>query len=429
MADVKNLKDSETVEERKAANPNKGKNAALNRKRAAAAAAAAAAQSEAEEKPRPIPVAPAARATRPRRRHWLVVLSFFVVFVAPLAGVWWYLNERAADQFVSKVGFSVRTEETSTPTDVFGSLLSISSGSSSDTDILYEFIQSQELVKRIQDELDLKALFSKPENDPFYSFQADGSIEDLVKYWGRMVKINYDGASGLIELNVLAFDPDDAQQIAIAIFDNSSEKINELSAIARDDATRYARIDLDTAIESLKAARRAITNFRNVHQIVDPQSDIQGQVGLLNTLQVQLAEAFIELDLLSETARENDPRIEQVTLRIKVIQERIAVERKKFGKAETESGEAFSTIVGDFEELEVDREFAEQAYLAALSAFNAANATAQRKSRYLAAYISPTKAERSTYPQKTNILILTALFLFLFWAILVLLGYAIKDRR
>lgn len=430
MADLKNVENSEAMEERiakKAARANKGKNAALKRKRAAAAAAVA--ENSASDKPRLIPVAPAAQATRPQRRHWAVVLSFFVVFVIPLSVVWWYLSERAADQYVSTVGFSVRTEETSTPTDVFGSLLSMSSGASSDADILYEFIQSQDLVKRIQNELDLKSLYRKPDNDPFYSFKDSGTIEDLVSYWGRMVKINYDGASGLIELNVLAFDPDDAQSIARTIFNNSSQKINELSAIARDDATRYAREDLDASITSLKDARRAITNFRNIHQIVDPQADIQGQVGLLNTLQVQLADAFIELDLLRETARDTDPRIAQVTLRIRVIQDRIDVERKKFGKTETETGEAFSTIVGDFEELEVDREFAEQAYLAALSAFNAANGNAQRQSRYLAAYISPTKAERSTYPQKTNILVLVSLFLFLFWAIVVLLGYAVKDRR
>lgn len=424
--DIPKAKSEQKV--KKSVNPNRGRNAALRKERKAAAAAKKAAQKPAPQPPK-ITIAPAATAARPRRRHWGVVLSFFIVFVLPLCVIWWYLSEKAADQYVSKVGFSVRTEETSTPTDVFGSLLSISTGSSSDTDILYEFIQSQELVKNLDDELDLKARYSKPDNDPFYSFDESGTIEDLVDYWDSMVKIYYDGASGLIELNVLAFDPDDAQQIAKAIFQQSTNKINDLSAIARDDATRYAREDLNLALARLKTARRAITDFRNRHQIVDPQADIQGQVGLLNTLQVQLADALIELDLLKATTRSTDPRIEQVTLKINVIRERIQAERKKFGQTETSAGQAFSTIVGDFEELEVDREFAEQAYLAALSAFNSAKAEAQRQSRYLAAYISPTKAERSTYPQQANILTLASLFLFLCWAILVLLGYAVKDRR
>jgi capsular polysaccharide transport system permease protein len=374
-------------------------------------------------------VAPPASSSRPHKRHWGVLVSFIVIFILPLFAIWWYLSERAADQYVSKVGFSVRTEETASAMDIFGSLTALSKGSSSDTDILYEFIQSQELVQKLNEELDLRALYSIPQNDPFFSFDNEGSIEDLVDYWARMVKIYYDGSTGLIELNVLAFDPDDALRIAEAIFRQSSTKINELSAIARNDATRYAKEDLDLAIERLKASRRAITDFRNKHQIVDPQADIQGQVGLLNTLQVQLADALIELDLLKATTRVSDPRVEQVTLKISVIRARIKAERNKFGQNETSDGEAFSKIVGDYEELAVDREFAEQAYLSSLSAFNSAKAEAQRQSRYLAAYISPTKAGRSTHPKKTNIMILSALFLFLTWAILVLLAYAIKDRR
>jgi capsular polysaccharide transport system permease protein len=407
----------------KVQNPKQARNAAVRRERAQAAKAK-------QESLRPtIAVAPPASGSQPRKRHWVVVVSFFVVFVLPFCAIWWYLSERAVDQYVSKVGFSVRTEETTSAMDIFGSLASLSKGSSSDTDILYEFIQSQELVQHLDEELNLKARYSKPKNDPYFGFEKDGSIEDLVDYWSRMVKIYYDGATGLIELNVLAFAPDDAQEIAEAIFRKSSTKINDLSAIARNDATRYARVDMDLAIERLKAARRAVTDFRNKHQIVDPQADIQGQVGLLNTLQVQLADALIELDLLEATTRATDPRIEQITLKIQVIRARIKAERNKFGRNETSGGEAFSTIVGDFEELEVDREFAEQAYLSALSAFNTAKAEAQRQSRYLAAYISPTKAETSTYPERDNILILAAIFLFLLWAILVLLAYAVKDRR
>ncbi len=56
--------------------------------------------------------------------------------------------------------------------------------------------------------------------------------------------------------------------------------------------------DLDLALERLKAAREALTAFRLANQIVDPNADIQGQMGLLNTLQAQQAEALIEFDLL-----------------------------------------------------------------------------------------------------------------------------------
>ena len=54
-------------------------------------------------------------------------------------------------------------------------------------------------------------------------------------------------------------------------------------------------------------------------------------MGLLNSLQAQLAETLIELDLLAETARSDDPRVEQAKRKTVVIEKRIAEERRKLG--------------------------------------------------------------------------------------------------
>ena len=59
----------------------------------------------------------------------------------------------------------------------------------------------------------------------------------------------------------------------------------------------------------------------------------------------------------------------------------------------------------------------------------AAAAEARRKSRYLAAHVLPTTAETARFPERGMLLGLIALFLFLFWAIAVLVAYALKDRR
>jgi capsular polysaccharide transport system permease protein len=245
-----------------------------------------------------------------------------------------------------------------------------------------------------------------------------------------MVTIYYDAGTGLMEVRVLAFDPVEAQAISTALFDESSAMINGLTAIAREDATRYAREDLDRAVEGLKEARAALTEFRARTQIVDPNADIQGQMGLLNTLQAQLANALIELDLLSANAREGDPRIRQAEERIAVIENRIAAERAKFGAGEADGSRgAYATLINEYEGLIVDREFAETSYVAALTNFNAAQAEALRQSRYLAPHIRPTLAESSEYPQRGMLLGVLALILFMGWSILVMLYYSIKDRR
>ncbi len=154
-------------------------------------------------------------------------------------------------------------------------------------------------------------------------------------------------------------------------------------------------------------------------------------MGLVNTLQAQLAESYIQIDLLRGSTVESDPRIAQAEARISVIENRIAEERRKLGVggAVTGDGEDYATLISEFERLLVDREFAEQAYVAALAAYDAALAEARRQSRYLAPYIRPTLAETSQFPQRLTLVGLVALFLVTGWAIAVLIFYSLRDRR
>lgn len=421
----------------KPAPPAAAQSAVAKTPNAAPAAPAAAPKPEAQKaavaaapaKPAPPVRAPAVPATR-KMRHWGLLFSFIIIVLGPVAASSWYLYTKAVDQFASTLAFTVRSEDITSAADILGGLgTSLGGGGSADADILYEFIRSQEMVQMMDAQLDLRGLYSTHhDTDPVLSFDPSGTIEDLTAYWRRMVRVSYDGGSGMMELRVLAFDPQEAKLIAEAIYGQSSAMINNLSAIAREDGTRYAREDLDFSVERLKSAREALTAFRVKTQIVDPTADVQGQMGLLNTLQAQQAEALIELDLLANATRDGDPRLEQAQRRIEVIEARIVSERRKFGVG-APGDESYATTIAEFERLAVDREFAEQAYAVALSAYDAARAEANRQSRYLAAYISPTLAERAEFPQRALFVGIVGLFSFLIWSILSLVYYSLRDRR
>ncbi|MCG7630322.1 sugar transporter [Epibacterium sp. MM17-32] len=396
-------------------------------------AAKAANPDKPKPKPPADPIYAPARAAQTKPRHWLLLLSFLIFVCAPLLLTAGYLWTRAVDQYTSELGFTVRREEAPSAVDILGGLTKLSSNSSSDSDILYEYIQSQELVEKVDATIDLRTRFSRHAAiDPIFSLSRNSSIEDLVEYWHKMVLISYAPGTGLIEVKVKAFTPEEAHEIAQVIFAESSRMINELSAIAREDAMRYAREELDTAVEQLKTARQALTAFRSRTQIVDPNADIQLQMGLLNTLQQQLGSELVDYDLLLTSVREDDPRLQQSQQRINAIRERIRQEREKFGgggAASRGDGEDYATLVSEFERLSVDREFAEQKYTGALQNYDAAQAEAQRQSRYLAAYLNPTLAQSPQYPRRALLLGLTALFLLVVWATLVLILYSLRDRR
>jgi len=374
------------------------------------------------------------RRARWQRRHLMIAGSFLLCVLLPVLVSAWYLWTRAADQYASDAGFAVRREDTSAAVDMLGGLAGLSGASSRDTDILYEYLGSRRLVSELEADLGLSTMWSKPgtqpfraETDPVFAFDADGSLEDLHRYWPRRVTVSYDSLAGLIELRVTAFAPEDAQRIARAIVVQATALINEMSDVARADALRDAGAALDAAETRLKAARRDVTAFRNRHQLVDPSADLQAQAGVLGTLQGQLAEALIALDLLRGETRESDPRLEQGARRVAVIEARIAAERAKRGLEG--DGDAFASLVGTYEALVADRDFAERAYAAARTTYDLAQAEARRQSRYLAAWQTPTLAETAEYPKRVRIFVLIAGFAVLLWGLAVLSLYAALDRR
>lgn len=358
-----------------------------------------------------------------------LVASFLGLVLLPVAVTAAYLWGWAADQYASTVAFSVRTEDRGGAVALLGGIADLSGGGT-EADILHDYIRSQRMASAADARLNLREMWGA--GDPLFRLPADTTVEELHDHWRRMVRVTHDPQTDLVTVRALAFRPGDATAIASAVYDGAAELVAALSEIARQDALHDARIRLDGAMAQLKDARAALTRFRNRNQLVDPTVESGSQVTLIGQLEQQLAAALIELDLLQERTRGGDPRIAQARLTVSVIEDRIAQERGKLGPG-APSGRsedaAFADLVGEYERLQVDREFAEQAYTAALAGLEAARAEARRQSRYLAAHIMPTRPETARHPRRPLLTGLVALFATLLWGLGWLTFAALRDRR
>jgi capsular polysaccharide transport system permease protein len=242
-----------------------------------------------------------------------------------------------------------------------------------------------------------------------------------------MVNVALDSQGGIIHVRANAFTPEDATAIAGAILAESSALVNRLSDQAREDAIRFTREELAEAEEKLRVQRAKVADFRRENRLVDPGADVAGQMGLLSAMQTELAKAMVERDQLLSFVGEDDQRVIQAERRIDAIEKRIDDERSALGAEGP--GTTLTDVVGGYEELKVDLEFAQAAYTQALAAETAARAEARRQSRYLAPHVTPTTAEESLYPRRALLSGLALLFLTLGWGILMLLYYNVRDGR
>jgi capsular polysaccharide transport system permease protein len=382
--------------------------------------------------PAPDPAAairPVARPARLRSRHRGLIAGFVLMVLVPFALSSAYLFGIARDQYASTAGFTVRTEETGSASEILGGLGGFIPGNTgSNGNVLNAFMQSAQIVASIDARLDLTGYYGADWlTDPVFSLWPGATIEDAVAFWRRMVRISFDPSTGLMDIQVRARTPEMAQAIAAAIVDESEVMINALNEQARRDTMANAQRDIDAALERLRAAREATAAFRAETQIVDPQADIQGRMGVINSLQQQLAQALIDHDVLLMITTESDPRVRQAMRRIEVIRDRIAEERSGFAVS-TDDSDAYPRLIARFESLRVDQEFAEQTYRAALTAFDAARSNAARQSLYLATYIRPTLAQRAEYPERALLSALIFGFLFMVWSITALVYYSLRDR-
>ena len=142
-----------------------------------------------------LPAAPAPTPARFRFRHGVLAASFVLCVLLPLAATVLYLYTRAAPQYHSETAFSVRSAEVgvSGAASILGALTMAGGGTASDTDILFDYIRSQEMVQAVDAKLDLRRIYNRAgPRDFVFSLGAAPSIEALTNYWNRMVSVAID---------------------------------------------------------------------------------------------------------------------------------------------------------------------------------------------------------------------------------------------
>lgn len=381
------------------------------------------------------PASAGARAAKPARakaRHWIALASFMLAVIAPTLGTIFYLYVKAADQYASRVSFTIRSPDHTMPVEFLGALTRSfgGGGGAADAEIVYEFVRSQQMVETLRERLPFDAMYNAPSEDWVFSLGEDQPIEEALKYWRWMTDIAFEPGSGLVSFEARAFTPEDALALTELVLEESTRLVNELSQQARDDAVRLAREALDDAEARLRDVRLEMRAFREVEQQLDPQASGQAALGLVATLEAQLAEAEIELETQTQLVGPEASRIPYLRQRIDSLRQRITEERARIGETDAaDGGRALAQLVAEYEELTVEREFAQNAYLSALASYEAAQMEARRQMRYLAPHIRPTRAEAAEYPQRALLAFGLFLVFTVAWLVGALIVYNIRDRR
>jgi capsular polysaccharide transport system permease protein len=145
----------------------------------------------------------------PLKRRLSRYLPFGLVVIVPALIAAIYLFAIASDQYVSEARFVVRGPNQQSP-NAFSSLLQTAGVSRADDDTyaVQDFITSRDALHELMQEIDVKAIFTRPEADllsRFSTFSKRGPFEHLYKFYTRHVGVEMDTGTGVSKLTVKSF--------------------------------------------------------------------------------------------------------------------------------------------------------------------------------------------------------------------------------
>jgi capsular polysaccharide transport system permease protein len=370
---------------------------------------------------------------RPRkRRPSRLLLSFLLCVVLPLVAATLYYATLATDRYAAGAGFSIRGIDTNAGIDGIGALTGLASTGSttSDSYIVLSYLASRELLEAVDQQLDLRGVYASANVDPLSRLASDATVEDFLRYWNRRIHTQFDPASGIIEFEVQSFSAEHARDIAAVVLSLTQTLVNELSANARSDALRFAREEVELQEARLRRALTAIRDFRASEQSVDPSASAALEIQLIASLESRLIDVNARIAALRQTLDEDAPSLTALrrnadALAAQIIERRRAIGSEILG----ESGiSAVTQQLALYEELEVERSLAQQAYASALASLEQARRDADRQQRYLAIHLRPQVAESAKYPRSLRNILILGFALVAAWGIGTLITYSVRDH-
>jgi len=373
----------------------------------------------------------------PRRRKPWVLISFIAFVVVPALVCSIYFVFIASDQFIAETRAVVRSaEQESTVQSAMESSGKSPAASSAlnlsivtpNAYIVTNYIRSRALVDDLAKTMDLRAIFRRPEADFWARLDSDATIEELVDYWKQMAVTYVDGPSGIVTVKIRAFRPEDALALAQAVIKLSEQLVNEISERARRDAMQFAEHEVRRADGRVRTTLIELRRYRDDEGLIDPVKTADETSKLLMQLLIDKIRLESDLFVASRSLTKNAPTVQNLTTRIEITDVQIAKLKERLTGDSPEIRNVAAKLAR-FEELEVQRQFAERLYTMAQDGLERARMTAERQAVYLTVFVPPSLPEYSLYPRRVAFSILAPLALLVLWSIVALIWASVEDHR
>ncbi|MDO1476406.1 chain-length determining protein [Comamonas thiooxydans] len=320
------------------------------------------------------------------------------IFASLLAIIYWAVI--ASDRYVSEAHVLIqRTDMASSQAMDFSALLSGGDGvSRSDQMLLRNRLLSLDMLQLLDKELGLREHYSSHDHDILSRmFFHDASLEFFHRHFLSRVSVEYDEYAGVLVIQAQAYDPEMAQKITAALVREGERFMNAMGHQLAAEQVSFLEKQVKQRGEHALDARQRMLAFQNAKGLISPQSAAENLAAVVNKLEAQLTELNARKAALLGYLAPSAPGVVEVDLQIQAVEKQIKSEQTRLTSAK---GQSLNKTVEEYQRLEQEALFMQDAYKSALVALEKGRVEATRTLKMVLVLQSPSLPEYPMQPRR-----------------------------
>ena len=319
-----------------------------------------------------------------------VLLPTLVVFL--------YLALFASDIYLAEAKFAIRSQNQQQSLDMLSTFFRTNSSSLSDSYIVQNYIQSMDMIDKVDAKLHIRDHYADRSHDIWYRLTRNATQDEMLRYWSWAVVTTFDPDTSIMTVQAKVFSPQMAQAVCQAILDASEALVNAMNDRARTDAISQAQAEVARAEARIRTAHEAMRQYRERTVILDPQAVASGLYSLVNQLEGEITKTTAELAEASTYMQADSPRVVMLQNRLAVLQKQLQSEKARLA-SQMQGDKPLSALVSEFQSLTLEEEFAQKQLTSAMASLETARVQAESKSLYVESFQKPMVPDESLYPR------------------------------
>lgn len=346
----------------------------------------------------------------------LLMISFVFCFVVPLGASVLYYVFLASSIYASEVRFVVRSTVPMLSRDRYSSeTVEPKAKIVQDTAIILNYLESSAVIQDLQSRIDFKEYFGRDDIDFIARLPADAHMEDTVEYWSSRYSSWVNPKSGIVELEVMAFSPQEAFDLMNVVMNLAENRVNQLSKDMWDSLLAASNRDVQVASEDLVMLRNRYRDLQNETGIYDLSLAADGLINVLTVLETELAGLKSRRNALAESVNADAPQLLEIERQIAARVEQVTAMKSEAAGAD---GNNLAGYARRFDDLKLELSLGEDRLASAIGELEKVKLVSSLQLVYLDAFTEPTYPDTNKYPD------LPLSLLAAFFASLVLWGSA-----